>query len=532
MRSSSSPMPQPELFQGKLAKPAGLVLTGLLLIATAAGLAVLALPVWPQNRGLPWGVYALLASLFVAPLAAFGAARFVNAVRYLGLRVALDDEAIEVRSWFGVRRLEWASLREFWWNADGTYLGGRSAERAVYTLVGDGRRIRLRGELIAEGGLLGPTIEKYVSRALRPATEAALRRGEEVRFGPLTVTPRGLRHAGKELTWGEIAEFELRDGGRVVVRQRQGWSVWFGEWMSRLPNLALLFGLAGERIVREGAVDDETRFTATPPVPSDATQWAASSLPKQGVAGLGAPLLVCKPRYSAWEMLAGSVLCFVLGAAAGAGTLWGWNAVGWTPQPGPVNKALAIGGPAAVFLLALGVILLARSMTTGTSVHVFANGFAVLGKEIAWVCAWDRVAKVWQDIVQHMTADGQYLRKTHRFVVERDDGVKVTVSDEVKNADRFGEEVVKRTTDRLLREATEAYHAGETLDFGEVQVSARGVRVGKKQYSWTGVTNVDLREGELHLFIDRDTVIHRAGSKVTNLAVLLALLKRLIPKKV
>jgi hypothetical protein len=523
-------MPRSEraVFRGKSALPLILLIGGLLFLAGWLALSIIALPNPPKNK-LSWGEWALIAALLGGGLGGFGAALILFAAPYLGLRVEVDGDGITVRRWYGTSELAWDDLREFWWNADGSFVQAGYTATSIHTLVGrDGRRIRLRSEMMENGAALGPAIEEHVARALTPGLEQALGGGRDVAFGPLTLTADGIVHAGKTLPWKDVARIELLAGGSVAVYQKDGWQVWGRARMSRVPNLAVLFALVGKRLVREGVAQAETEAPEEEEKAPSA-RWDEDEIAAADLDELGKPIHACEPTAEAKQAFGGAVVCFVLAGLIGIGVSYAvFIAKAFQSPTLPPHIVLILAGVFVGGLVIGGFSLLRMAKQGGYEVRVYEHGFVRLQGGRAWVCPWGRVRRVWQEFVTVMQG-GQLAGTTHRITVERDDREQVKVaSGEVKQALRFGEELVKRTRDRLLCEALSALRAGEAIDFGNVQLAAKGVSVrGEEVLPWSRFGGARVDEGVLYLSAaPKGTVASCFTKEVANLDVLVAVLER------
>ena len=81
-------------------------------------------------------------------------------------------------------------------------------------------------------------------RAWAQARDLMLAR-EAVEFGDLVVTPGGLRHAGKRLSWSEFADMTISQG-RLSIKKTGRWLPWAVVDAGKIPNPHVLFALVGE----------------------------------------------------------------------------------------------------------------------------------------------------------------------------------------------------------------------------------------------------------------------------------------------
>jgi hypothetical protein len=123
----------------------------------------------------------------------------------------------------------------------------RTPWRKQRALQRDQRRITER--TYAE---LGQAVARRVAEAQLPAAQAAIARGEEVTFGDIAISARGIRTARRDtVPWAEITEVTVQKGivsirraGKLLSLSTQG--------VSKIPNFLLFMTLADMLSKRSG----------------------------------------------------------------------------------------------------------------------------------------------------------------------------------------------------------------------------------------------------------------------------------------
>lgn len=530
-RASRSENSQHVVFRGKTGLPLFLILTGVVCLGFGLFMTSLGLPQPDKKDGMSWGGFLVIALLFTGGVGGLGLWLILWPLPYLGLRVEVDADGVTVRRWYGTTQLGWETLEAFWWNADKTYLEGRRSGASVYTLVDlTGKRLRLRSEFIDNGRDLGPVLEEYVGEFLTPVLSKKLQRGKEIDFGPLTVTPEGLVYKDKELSWDEVAEIGLRDGGEVVVQQQDGWSTWFRSPMSRIPNIPVLFQIVGQRLVRTAVQNvKEEPEAASAPARAASPLWKEDEITREELADLGTPIHVCESKTSVKEGYIGAVIAFVIAGVTAVVVLYGAFVGNWFTSPTlPVHVVLLLAAAFVGIVVWGGFTALGMTKKGGQSLHVYDHGFAHVNPKRVWVCPWDRVARSSQSVLRTLQA-GQYAGTWYSYTIARDDEELLTITDEeVKKIARFGEELVKRTHDRLFREARAALQAGEAVRFGAVELNKKGIRVHEELVPWSQFAGAQMSEGSLIVSSTGKKDAHQVlGMECANLSVLLQLLEQI-----
>jgi hypothetical protein len=155
---------------------------------------------------------------------------------------------------------------------------------------------------------------------------------------------------------------------------------------------------------------------------------------------------------------------------------------------------------------------------------VFAcrDGLARVHGTTAELVRWDEVNSVRRDLSQK---ENVTVRSPYRVILVRRDGKQFEFSEALSDVKRLRELAEDGTLPFMLPAALEAYRAGETVGFGEVSVSPKGVHSGKDTLPWEDFEEAEAKQGHL--------VVRAAGrrrpffkldiAKVSNPHVFLAL---------
>src|SRR6266545_718972 len=85
------------------------------------------------------------------------------------------------------------------------------------------------------------------------------------------------------------------------------------------------------------------------------------------------------------------------------------------------------------------------------------------------------------------------------LTIARRDGVEVHIGPALSEYDVLAEEVQKRTFAKLWPGVRDRFRAGDRIDFGELEVSAAGLRHGGRLLPWREVKEITVAQGHLSL---------------------------------
>jgi len=191
---------------------------------------------------------ALMISGMILVLIGVIVAAYLRGRAILGLRYALCPGGLARVRGMRVDVLPWEGLEVYIWPT-APFRG--APHRCV--LINGGTRWSLSGEVARVNELCVAVSEEMIRRNLTDYKKR-IGRGDEIDFGPIAISSRGLAHDGRLLSWDSLAAIDERRKmtGLGLVRDfhiRQALSN--GSWTvlsaDQLPNLGLLFALIGER---------------------------------------------------------------------------------------------------------------------------------------------------------------------------------------------------------------------------------------------------------------------------------------------
>jgi hypothetical protein len=231
---------------------------GLALLASAAGLCVIAIPflfksLWPQ---IILGFYSWPLG---ACLALTGLMLGLQAISAVGWRVEVHPEGIARHRFGRLRSYHWNQMRTVQNHNDHARHGGKTYRWCSNYSVDfeDGKRMLFGGIFVPSlpgTEALGRTIEEATLPHLIAKAREAYSAGEELDFGRLKLSARGLakRHAvllggpvNISFDWNEIKEiFFDRDGWFTVERKDKGWAICLSP--GKLSNIHVLITLLDE----------------------------------------------------------------------------------------------------------------------------------------------------------------------------------------------------------------------------------------------------------------------------------------------
>jgi hypothetical protein len=113
-----------------------------------------------------------------------------------------------------------------------------SSDAKVTVRCRDGRHFTFNSTFLNGADDVGRHIDEEVCRRRLPEVMADIRAGDEVDFGPLSVSARGLSSASGSVTWDEVQSVEISQGV-VMVNQHGKWFSWSKVAAGDIPNLLL-----------------------------------------------------------------------------------------------------------------------------------------------------------------------------------------------------------------------------------------------------------------------------------------------------
>lgn len=162
------------------------------------------------------------------------------------LTVSLHEGGLVVGSPGQARTMAWSDVR--WLYRDVVVVPRplrKSTRTAGYRFVDqDGRVVRVpSGKLDAE---LGAWVERRVSTPLVAGARAALRDGNPLVFGDITVDREGITVGHERLSWSDVRDVEVHPSF-VRVRRRDATSTWATLPIDKVPHPSVFVAVLGDR---------------------------------------------------------------------------------------------------------------------------------------------------------------------------------------------------------------------------------------------------------------------------------------------
>lgn len=147
-------------------------------------------------------------------LLAVGAVAGLWLLRWNGLSVVVHDGGLRLKRGRRIRQIHWSEIETI--HVAGVRYRSVWGSRSVLKLrTADGQRLRL-SDTLAGLNQLAATIKSNVYPRLLTEYTRFLRDGQPVPFGQLVLGPDGVARGPRKLTWGQVAEAELRNG-RITI---------------------------------------------------------------------------------------------------------------------------------------------------------------------------------------------------------------------------------------------------------------------------------------------------------------------------
>jgi hypothetical protein len=157
---------------------------------------------------------------------------------------------------------------------DGTWTAIRWDQAAAFRsspmeIVGNDERIIPLRRGVTQAHTLLTTVERRVVQQVYRRARAALTAGETVSFGPLSISPTGLLHAGELLPWSELEAVEVSllvpQGATAVDRPEVDERIWViqtgGRTWCALLWSAILTRTVLAKLIQEECPHARTRYT-------------------------------------------------------------------------------------------------------------------------------------------------------------------------------------------------------------------------------------------------------------------------------
>jgi len=182
----------------------------------------------------------LLCGIIAAPLGLYG---LVQSWRNWPLAVALYEGGFAYHDRKGLRQIRWDEIEAVWQSITKHYRYGiHTGTTYLYTIqLNDKTRLTLDNKFPKIEGL-GKAITNGSANALFPKYVAALKSGQRVTFGPLSLDLNGLRAGNKSLEWKDIKSVRIQQG-MIWIKKEGGWLNWASYSVPQVPNFWIFLDL-------------------------------------------------------------------------------------------------------------------------------------------------------------------------------------------------------------------------------------------------------------------------------------------------
>lgn len=143
----------------------------------------------------------------------------------------------------GLRQVKWTDIDAVWQSITKHYRYGVHVGTTYnYTIqLNDKSKITLDNKF-SKIEQAGKAITNGSANALFPKYVAALKSGQRVTFGPLSLDPYGLYSGNKSLTWQEIKAVKIVQG-IISIKKEGGWFNWATVSVPQVPNFWVFIDL-------------------------------------------------------------------------------------------------------------------------------------------------------------------------------------------------------------------------------------------------------------------------------------------------
>jgi hypothetical protein len=160
-----------------------------------------------------------------------------------------------------------------------------------------------------------------------------------------------------------------------------------------------------------------------------------------------------------------------------------------------------VGTPSSVFLglllAVLGIFLVLRSwnvLKSSLAVYLCEQGLIYSRANVSpQPFRWDQI-QVWRSVTKHYR-NGVYTGTTSVYTIQRQDGYRVVLSDDLHQIQSLGETICNQVTKWRLPHALQAYQRGETVQFGSLSLNQQGISNGSDLLPWSQIEAIDVKEG-------------------------------------
>jgi hypothetical protein len=180
-----------------------------------------------------------------------------------------------------------------------------------------------------------------------------------------------------------------------------------------------------------------------------------------------------------------------------------------------------------LFFVVVGILLIgasARNRQGNAHVYACERGLIYTKSNTSpQPMRWESLL-VWRAVTKHYR-NGIYTGTSYSYTLQRDDGYKIVLSNNIKGIADLGKYISDRVTAARFPAYLQAYNAGQALSFGQLTISTQGVGNGRELLPWNDVNDIDVQSGFIKVkraggWFSWKTV---AASAIPNLFIFLAL---------
>ena len=102
-------------------------------------------------------------------------------------------------------------------------------------------------ESFTEAQKLGELLERELCQRRLPEILGAIRGGQTVAFGPLSVSNQGLSCSWGSVAWAEVTSVKISQG-QVTIDKRGKWFSWEKVSAAEIPNLVLFLSVVDSMV--------------------------------------------------------------------------------------------------------------------------------------------------------------------------------------------------------------------------------------------------------------------------------------------
>ena len=188
----------------------------------------------------PLVLFPLFICLFIASAVLYG---LIETYRNRILRVFVYDNGLIYVGQNSLQCIYWQNVQTVWHKVERQTSSNsngysRITIKHTYTVnCIDGTFLKL-DDTFAHVRQLGGSLEVETAPYILPGVLSTYQMSQSVVFGPLAVTPEGLRYGAKTLPWTEMESININEyHGQIVIKKRGNLLVWASIGLGNLPNI-------------------------------------------------------------------------------------------------------------------------------------------------------------------------------------------------------------------------------------------------------------------------------------------------------